>query len=85
MVRLITRAVRHRVEVSAPFFLAFFLFVSHLICKISAHALCIISLSPHHDHDGDTTDAEKLVDVDICFENLKGFVYLRRNVFRKAL
>ena len=31
----ITQAGRHRVEVSAPFFLVFFIFVSHLICKIN--------------------------------------------------
>ena len=59
--------------VSAPFF---FVFVSHLICKIPAHALCEISLSLRYNQVGDTTDVEKLVDVDSCFENVKGFVYL---------
>ena len=38
-----TRAERHWVKVSAPLFV---FFVSNLICKISAHALYEISLSP---------------------------------------
>ena len=64
----------HRVEVSAPFFLIFFMFVSHFkICKIPTHALCEISLSPSYNPDRDATHAEKLVDVDSFFENVRNF------------
>ena len=51
--------------VSAPFFSLFYVFVPHLICKIPAHALCEISLSPRYNQDDDTTDAEKLVNVEL--------------------